>query len=381
MTRPYLDFYEQNQIIPVRQDLSDMGQHFARRQALYRHLGLLPALVRGRQVLEIGPGTGDNALHTASLAPARYVMVDGNPHSIKALAAKQADGLFGAVDVEVRQGNVLEMDIPERFDVVLCEGLLPPQQDPVGFLNHIARLVAADGVLVVTTMSHTSLLAETCRRTLRPLFERGDGLPALAGRMAAFFRPDLLSLPGMSRLHEDWVTDQILHPYGRNIAFTLEDVARTLGAGFDTVGTSPRLLQDWRWYKSVPESTQTEWERVADQLAGWSLSLIDYRLPPVAVDPALGRRVEALCGEAWDIHLDLKDLGDTAVLTAFLDKVVTIRDLLPAHWAPTAAALSAFLTGAPRLWRGEADELRAFRSLFGRGQQYLMATRAAPTGG
>ncbi|MBB6252280.1 class I SAM-dependent methyltransferase [Nitrospirillum iridis] len=378
MTRPYLDFYEQNQIIPVRQDLSDMARHFARRRALYHHLGLLPGLVRGRQVLEIGPGTGDNALYTASLAPARYVMVDGNPHSISALAAKQADGMFGATPVEVRQGNLLAMDIPERFDVVLCEGLLPPQQDPVGFLNHVAGLVAPDGVLVVTTMSHTSLLAETCRRALRPLFERQDGLSALASRMAAFFRPDLLSLPGMSRLHEDWVVDQILHPYGRNIVFTLEDVVRTLGGGFDTVGTSPRLLQDWRWFKSVPESTQPEWERVADQLAGWSLSLIDYRLPPVAVEPALGRQVEALCGEAWDIHLDLKDAGDTAVLDAFLDKVAAVRTLLPPPWASTAAALDAFLAGAPRLWRGEADDLRDFRSLFGRGQQYIMVSRTQP---
>lgn len=376
MNRPYLDFYEDHKIIPVRQDLTDMQRHFARRRALYRHLGLLPGLVRGRSVLEVGPGTGDNALYTASLSPARYVMVDGNSHSVACLRQKLEDGLFGEAPVEIRQGNVLEMADEALYDVVLCEGLLPPQKEPVGFLNHIAARVAPDGVLVLTTMSCTSLLAETCRRVLRPLFEaQADGLPDLVGRLVAFFRPDLLSLPGMSRLHEDWVMDQIVHPYTRNIAFTLEDVTRTLGPAFDVVGTSPRLLQDWRWYKSVPESAVSETQRILDQLAGWSLSLIDYRLDPVAVDPELSRKVEALSHEAWCRHVDLLDAPDQAKLKDVLETVEAVRDLLPPAWAATALSLDAFLDAAPRLWRGEDADLGPFRSFFGRGQQYLMAVR------
>mgnify|MGYP006176012067 CR=1 FL=1 len=48
-----------------------------RRDSLYRVLGLPPSFVRGRSVIEFGPGSGHNALFTASLAPARYVLVDG----------------------------------------------------------------------------------------------------------------------------------------------------------------------------------------------------------------------------------------------------------------------------------------------------------------
>lgn len=378
MTRPYLDFYEAHKIAPVRQDLSNMDRHFARRRALYRHLGLLPNMIRGRRVLEIGPGSGDNALYTAHLAPALYVMVDANTQSIANLYDKQAAGLFGATPVEIRQVNLLDMVDDSAYDVVLCEGLLPPQSDPVSFLNRIAALAAADGVLVVTTMSCTSLLAETCRRALRPIFERKrQDLSALTADLVAFFQPDLLSLPGMSRLHEDWVMDQIIHPYTKNVAFTLEDAARVLGPAFDVVGTSPRLLQDWRWYKAVPESPEPETRRIQDQLAGWSLAMIDYRLIPSAATPELGRKIEDLSREAWSQHVDLLEFSDDAHFDAFLATIRTIRDLLPAPWALTQESLDAFLTDAPLLWRGKPADLAKFRTFFGRGQQYLMAVRNA----
>ena len=42
--RPYVDFYRQEEISPVAQDISDLDRHFQRRQALYRHLGISPGL-------------------------------------------------------------------------------------------------------------------------------------------------------------------------------------------------------------------------------------------------------------------------------------------------------------------------------------------------
>lgn len=46
--RPYLDYYGEKNIIPVRQDLSDLDRHFRRRAALYRSLGLVPAWLKGK---------------------------------------------------------------------------------------------------------------------------------------------------------------------------------------------------------------------------------------------------------------------------------------------------------------------------------------------
>jgi SAM-dependent methyltransferase len=204
--RPYLDYYGEHGIIPVRQDTADLPLHMARRRSLYRHLGLLPASFRDRRVLEFGPGTGDNALYVASCGPESYVLVDGNPASIRAIEEKLERGMLPRDRVVCRESDILSFTFPTPFDAVLCEGVLGGQRDTEAFLGHVASFVAPEGVLAITTMSPTSLLAEACRRVLKPIFaERFRDEARLVQELVAFFEPDLRSLPGMSRLHEDWV--------------------------------------------------------------------------------------------------------------------------------------------------------------------------------
>ena len=54
--RAFIDFYDKHKISPVSQDISDLQAHFNRREALYRHLGVVPSFLRGKTVLEFGPG-------------------------------------------------------------------------------------------------------------------------------------------------------------------------------------------------------------------------------------------------------------------------------------------------------------------------------------
>src|SRR5687768_7560883 len=94
MTASHLAFYTAHGISPVRQDISDWERHRQRRSALYRQLGILPAYLKVRSVLEVGPGSGHNALYTASLGPSRFVLVEGNSTGIgdiRALFAEHPD--------------------------------------------------------------------------------------------------------------------------------------------------------------------------------------------------------------------------------------------------------------------------------------------------
>src|SRR5438128_11836711 len=77
-----VDFYKRHGLSPVRQDISNLETHFTRRAGLYRHLGILPSFVRGRTVLEIGPGGGFNSLYTATLQQARYELLEPNPTGV-----------------------------------------------------------------------------------------------------------------------------------------------------------------------------------------------------------------------------------------------------------------------------------------------------------
>src|SRR5437016_651290 len=94
--KPYIDFYESKKIIPVHQDTTDIEKHLQRRNALYYQLSLIPGWMTGRSVIEFGPGTGDNAIHTSSLSLSRYVLVDGNSESIKEVNQRVEEKLIHA---------------------------------------------------------------------------------------------------------------------------------------------------------------------------------------------------------------------------------------------------------------------------------------------
>lgn len=81
--KAFVDYYNEHNISPVSQDISDIKKHFERREALFRHCGIPPTLVSGKTVLEVGPGTGQNAIFTNSLKPKKFVLVDGCSKSIQ----------------------------------------------------------------------------------------------------------------------------------------------------------------------------------------------------------------------------------------------------------------------------------------------------------
>lgn len=58
----WLEYYAEHEISPVRQDLSDINRHFAKREKLYRQLGLPCVIFEGKKILEVGPGSGYNTL-------------------------------------------------------------------------------------------------------------------------------------------------------------------------------------------------------------------------------------------------------------------------------------------------------------------------------
>src|SRR5712692_4946810 len=116
-----VDFYRRHGISPVRQDISNLEAHFARRSALYRHLGLLPAFLRGRSVLEIGPGSGFNSLYTAALEPSRYILLEGNPTGIAHIEELFAGFPALRQRIEIVCALVQEYAAADRFDFVFCE--------------------------------------------------------------------------------------------------------------------------------------------------------------------------------------------------------------------------------------------------------------------
>jgi|GEM_PF-2997361 len=104
-------------------------------------------LCQRASVLDIRAGFGDIAVHLAR-----------KEYSVVALAQTQkmfdilcAQQSLGKSDVDVRLGDITQLDIPERFNVIIAHngiGAVPVEQDCVKVFQHIHKYLMEYGVCV-----------------------------------------------------------------------------------------------------------------------------------------------------------------------------------------------------------------------------------------
>jgi SAM-dependent methyltransferase len=347
-----------------------------RRTALHRQLGITRNNIRGRRVIEFGPGPGDNAMHVAHFEPAKTTLVDGNPASIRALEEKRSSGLLGTA-CDVVQSNIIDYRSDEKYDLVICEGVLTGQVAPEEFLAHVASFVDEGGVLSITTIGAESYLSETCRRALLPLIRSGSsGDSETLARAVAFFKPDLDGLPGMTRRHEDWVLDNILHPWTEFGVFSADQAISALMEEFSLLGCSPRFLQDWRWYKHAGVDHRTNAAMFLGEYRKWVIYLLDYRSLPTTTAEHLADDVNRLSFECLHAHDRIPSEAKASDYEAFVVPLAQLGELIAGVLPETSKAIADYLTGLRAMLAGNREpDFGAFRSWFGRGQQYMSFVR------
>ena len=102
-----LDFYIKEGISPIHQDISNLSKHFQIRSNLYRLLGLIPSFLKGKDIIEVAPGSGHNSIYTATLLPRTYDLVEPNP-----VALRDISEIFGNLSMEYTKPNI----IPKRLE-------------------------------------------------------------------------------------------------------------------------------------------------------------------------------------------------------------------------------------------------------------------------
>lgn len=151
--RWHYKFEFDNGVSTPMHDRDMINRHEQRRRYFFQALlGLTGGSLRGRRVLDLGCNAGFWSL-LAIEAGADFVLgVDGQQTYID-----QAELVFEAKDIEAsryrfEQGNIFEHDFAERFDVVLCLGLLDHVSKPVELFELMAG-VGAELIVIDTEVS------------------------------------------------------------------------------------------------------------------------------------------------------------------------------------------------------------------------------------
>lgn len=288
-----LDFYRAHQVSPVTQAIPDLDAHFTRRAFLYRSLGLSPIAIEGKSVLEVGPGSGQNALYTASLSPKRYVLMEPNETGRQALK-KTLQGR--AVEISP---CALEETAPlwETFDVVLCEGLLGlAGGNARELLAKVGAKVRIGGVLVITCIDAISQCSDVLRRAMAQKYIKRDAsLQENVEILTPIFAPHFATLKGMTRSVDDWIIDNLLNPASIGPTFSVPDACAFLEGQFAVTHCSPTgLLPDWRWYKEADSSNQ--W--AIDSYWKNCHNLLDYRKTETERTESANRTLMRWCQHA-----------------------------------------------------------------------------------
>ena len=255
----FVAFYDKHKISPVSQDISDLDRHVGRRRKLYRMLGIDYRLFRGAEILEVGAGSGYNAL-VFLLMGARMDIVEPNP-----TGRAEMEKLFSEYGINPSQYTIYdcvveEFQVIKQYDFVIAEGFLPifSRDQRQKILKRLFQCVKTNGYLVITTICEFSYFFEYLRVILGLILTREiKEFDSQVSVLSAAFSSHLKSLKFASRPIEDWVKDSILNPVGDLLSFTIADSIKELSlvcrniADFEVISTSPCLVSNLSWYKDL----------------------------------------------------------------------------------------------------------------------------------
>ena len=371
----YLDFYNSNNILPVSQDLSNLNFFISRRNYLYRTLGIPLNFIKDREVLEVGPGGGFNAVATSYYSPNEYSFIDGSLKGIKDLKIRNKKKLFNAKKVKIIYSNFFDYTSSKKYDILIAEGIFPGQRNPQYLLKKSGNFLKKNGILITTTNSGESMLSEICRKILSiKLFENCKTLEEKVTVSSNFFFSHLKSLNVQTRPIKDWVLDNIVNIIeDGDYLFDLKKVVKILNNKFEFYNSSPSFFTDDRWYKEVDISKYNFNSRVLFQYQKISPYFIDKRVRFGALfNLDISKQISKLCIKQFHIGNKILIKKDYKYMNEFNINLKKIKLLLPENFKITKIAIDDFLKSFKSFYaKPNCNQFKIFKNWWGRGTQYV----------
>jgi hypothetical protein len=375
----HLQFYLENRISPVRQDISDLQKHLARRSTLYRRLGLPPRHISGSRVLEVGPGSGHNSLYLAACRPAALDLVEPNPVGREGINALYATFAIDHTPPRVIPQSLEEYEGPGDYDIVIAEAWLGSTRHELGMINKLSQQAKRGGILILTLQSPVGMFANVLRRLLA--YDLTTGLSDISDRtnvLLEAFGTHLSTMRAMSRLHEDWIQDNLLNPAALTSVLTPSTLLGAL-EGYGVYDTYPKLITDWRWYKELTGATRSLNPVLLECWRQQTHNFLDAGTPAVTTELASNgnAKLEASSQHLIDYLIDCESRNARPDRKIALDTVMPVAALLTGAGSPIAAAINEFIAiyQKPVVTASEVATMRSFCKVFGRELVYISFIR------
>jgi len=374
-----VDFYIKHKVSPVTRDISKLEVYFEKRESLFRHLGIIPSFLADKTVLEFGPGGGHNSIYTLGLKPTRYVLVDGNKTGLASVEHLFQKNLNGVTQYELVESFIEDFSTQEKFDLVICENVIPLQQnDPAHVLRCVADYVKPGGLLVITCMDPVSFFADVLGHLageliVRPEMTTQEKLDA----MRPFFQMKLDAIPGANTIVDDFMMDSIIQHYPENGKMqTISDTVNELSNTFDVYGSSPHFLIDWRWYKNIHGDQALFNKRAIDLYDTNIYNLLDYRCELKEIESRENTLVRKLCNSVFEATKKFRKDRQLIYIKSIRCNVNQLANIACKYSQCTADSLNDFIGGIDAYLTNKPwPRLEKFAPFCGRGTQYLSFIR------
>jgi len=264
-------------------------------------------------------------------------------------------------------------------DIVVAEAWLGSTYHELNLIAKISALVKIGGILILTLQSPVGMLANVLRRLLTyELVSAKDAIESKTHTLMAAFSTHLSSMKAMSRLHEDWIQDNLLNPAALTGVLTPEILLKTL-PNFDVYETYPRIMTDWRWYKELtgtkkslnPVLTQC-WR---DQTHNFLNARLSATSQSVRVD--FNNEIESASLKLINYLIECETLEVMPVKQKCLSIVYGIQDLLEGSKHLDSNALTEFIEiyRKSQIKAEDVSTMKVFSQLFGRELIYISLIR------
>lgn len=374
-----LEYYIKEGISPVHYNLTDINKHFQIRCSLYRLLGLVPSLIKGKDILEIAPGSGHNSIYTASLLPNTYDLVEPNPSGCKDIIK-----IFKNLSIKHTNPNLFEQPLDDfettnLYDIVITEGW------PGGFLEYdksmlkkMSSFVKVGGLLLISFFPPIGGLPTYLRRLLAyRLISDEKSIEEKTYTLKSAFSSHLKNLLSMGRSQEHWIQDSLLNPYicvAHNTPLLCEEI---LDKNFKIYNSVPKFCNDWRWYKSLHGHQRNFNDHFISEYNSISHCMIDYKMNVSIREKEKNINLENLCFKFASVTKNNELLGYDAYIQNVQPLLLNIIDNLKNDLdVNTLKGLTEVdnLLKQKKFQISDISNMFYFSSLFGREQCYLSFT-------